>query len=93
MIDECDIYALLHKSKRLLEQGALQVHIHGFGPYICIAINLVLQLKETSTQNLELSVSTSMIDITSDEHLMQLTDIRSKSVPAIHITLWISLIK
>lgn len=83
--------AQLARSHRLLDQGCSELNIHGLGVAIHRAINLALQLQETSSHDLEVATTTSTVELVDDlEPLDDETDYHTQTRPssAIHIRLY-----
>ncbi|CAI8051255.1 Ribonuclease P protein subunit p20 [Geodia barretti] len=86
-----DFSGQLARSHKLLDQGAQELFIHGLGAAIHRAINLALQLKETSSHSLEVSCTTSTVELVDDlEPLDDESDFKTQTRPssAIHIRLY-----
>ena len=86
-----DFVSQLARCRKLLDQGVNVLNIHGLGAAINRAINLALQLKETHSETLEVSATTSTVEVTDD--LEPLTDAddyhtQTRHVSALHITLY-----
>jgi len=75
-----DFGAQLARCSKLLDQGCSELYIHGLGAAIHRAINLALQLKATSSHTLEVSATTSTVELFDD--LEPLDDVR---LPVYHM--------
>lgn len=87
-----DFSSQLARCHKLLDQGVSELFIHGLGAAIHRAINLSLQLKETSVSSstLEVSATTSTVDLVDDyEPVDDDADYQAKTrnCSAIHIRL------
>lgn len=86
-----DFSTQLARSHKLLDQGCTELNIHGLGAAIHRAINLALQLRETCSIPMEISASTSTVQL-QDE--LEPTDedgdyhMESRNCSAIHIRLY-----
>ncbi|EDV27299.1 Ribonuclease P protein subunit p20 [Trichoplax sp. H2] len=58
--------AQIKKCSKLLESEFTEIHIHGLGAAVNRAINLALQLKLTSSGGLEVSTTTSTVELFDD---------------------------
>ncbi|KAL5473757.1 hypothetical protein EMCRGX_G028301, partial [Ephydatia muelleri] len=58
-----DFSVQLARSHKLLDQGCTELNIHGLGAAIHRAVNLALQLRETCSVPMEISASTSTVDL------------------------------
>lgn len=86
-----DFVSQLARCRKLLDQGVSVLYIHGLGAAINRAINLALQLKETHSEGLEVTATTSTVEVTDDlEPLTESGDhyTQTRNVSALHITLY-----
>eukprot|EP00731_Ephydatia_muelleri_P028723 Em0020g367a len=86
-----DFSVQLARSHKLLDQGCTELNIHGLGAAIHRAVNLALQLRETCSVPMEISASTSTVDL--QDELEPLDDdgdysMESRRSSSIHIRLY-----
>lgn len=85
-----DFSSQLAQCRKLIDQGLSTLYIHGLGVAINRAINLALQLKETSDNKLSVSATTTTVEVTDDmEPLTEDGDYytHTRKVSALNITI------
>ncbi|XP_038072300.1 ribonuclease P protein subunit p20-like isoform X2 [Patiria miniata] len=61
-----DFKAQMARCQEMLDTGVDEIHVHGLGAAVNLAVNLALQLQKCSLYTLQISVNTSTVELLDD---------------------------